>query len=186
MTNKHTRRGDTQQNCLPKGFTLIELLVAVLIIGLLAAVALPQYNKAVKKAQGREVLVALDALEKGISSYYLTHGFPEGTITSEDLDITVPELKYFNYQGSNSKTVATIYIEEKGTRGINSRHFESTLQIGTDPSVSLFWIENGSPVRVCSWACGKPWGSGRSCDECKKYFDCKSMQVGTSIQDCVL
>ena len=56
------------------GFTLIELLVVVLIIGILAAVAVPQYNKAVEKSRLAQARVMLETIYKAHDLCYLQSG----------------------------------------------------------------------------------------------------------------
>ena len=77
-----------------KGFTLIELLVVVLIIGILASVALPQYQKAVIKAKLSQLTVTIDAVKKGVDLYLLSEGWPSDGIsfTAQPnlLDVEIP------------------------------------------------------------------------------------------------
>lgn len=73
MNTKHTRQGFTQ-GCFPKGFTLIELLVVVLIISILAAIAVPQYQLAVAKSRFAEMSLFFREIIKAEDLYYLANG----------------------------------------------------------------------------------------------------------------
>ena len=70
----------------PKGFTLIELLVVVLIIGILSAVALPAYRKAVEKSRVTDALSTMDAVAKSEHSWYLANN--SYTTDFSDLDVS--------------------------------------------------------------------------------------------------
>lgn len=77
---------NTNKICL--GFTLIELLVVVLIIGILAAIALPQYQKAVEKSKTAQAIALLRSVYQAANSYYLANGI--WPTTFEQLDVDIP------------------------------------------------------------------------------------------------
>ncbi len=81
-----------------KGFTLIELLVVVLIIGILAAVALPQYQKAVEKSRAASALTALDTIYKNYQLCVLDNG-----AESEKCDLS--GIENTNYDFFNQMTI---------------------------------------------------------------------------------
>lgn len=80
-----TLRGDGMS---VRAFTLIELLVVVLIIGILAAVAIPQYQKAVEKAKAAQVLPLLRSVYQAAEVYYQANGTWPTDL--ESLDVNIP------------------------------------------------------------------------------------------------
>ena len=70
-----------------KGFTLIEILVVVLIIGILAAIALPQYQLAVGKAKFSTLKTITKSVQDAAQRYYLVHNTYQGVNNNLDIDI---------------------------------------------------------------------------------------------------
>ena len=73
-----------------RGFTLIELLVVVLIIGILASIAVPQYKKAVHKARMRAYLPTIRALAEAEELHYLVNNQYTRMSDREELDVSFP------------------------------------------------------------------------------------------------
>ena len=71
-----------------KAFTLIELLVVVLIIGILSAIALPQYQKAVIKSRYASLKALVRAIADAEERYYLENN--EYTNDFDSLDVHTP------------------------------------------------------------------------------------------------
>lgn len=69
------------------GFTLIELLVVVLIIGLLAAIALPQYEVAVAKSRLATILPIIKSVKEAQERYYMANGSYTDSLLALDIEI---------------------------------------------------------------------------------------------------
>ena len=106
-----------------KAFTLIELLVVVLIIGILAAVAVPQYQKAVERSRSREAISLLQSVYQAAKTYELSSG--EWPDSFDELAVEIP------WTGTEKWSTAG-YIKDTRSNGTWS------LQIYKDPSVALY------------------------------------------------
>ncbi len=93
------------------GFTLIELLVVVLIIGILAAVAVPQYRLAVEKARASEALTNLRTLVNAETIYKMANG--SATSSIDELDISIGQASANQIVTSNFRY--TISLRNWGT-----------------------------------------------------------------------
>lgn len=123
-----------------KGFTLVEILIVVVILGILAALVVPQYASATDDAKKTATVDQLVKLRQAVSLYYYQHNSQFPSVTSGDG--TWGELMtggYFKVAPAN------LYVE--GSNG-------TVVTIGTSPdstpTTSYGWIFN--PATGDVWA----------------------------------
>ena len=117
-----------------KAFTLIELLVVVLIIGILAAVALPRYEKAVEKSRMTEASIMLSGLMRSMDAYLLENPTPTDFLyflgdSSNATDALVFDVSNLDCSGSSCKSKYFAYtayydFEFKGTE-VKAQRYDS-------------------------------------------------------------
>jgi type IV pilus assembly protein PilA len=84
-----------------EGFTLIELLVVIIIIGILAAIALPSFLSQTAKARQSEGKTYVGSINRGQQAYYLENQAFAAKIT--DLELALSDSKNFSYITSGAK-----------------------------------------------------------------------------------
>ncbi len=101
------------------GFTLIELLVVVLIIGILAGVALPQYKTAVEKSRASEAFVIGRHLAEAEELFYLANG----AYTDDWDSLSADKPSSSNYTFALDKTVYNIKVNQNRIPSLHLRFF---------------------------------------------------------------
>ncbi|WP_424244516.1 prepilin-type N-terminal cleavage/methylation domain-containing protein [Elusimicrobium posterum] len=149
-----------------KGFTLIELLVVVVIIGILASVAVPQYQKAVSKSRASEIFITLKNIELAQQRYFMSNN--EYTADLDDLDIGVPDITETNC-AKDVGAFAQKSFENKHACYFLSSHaneFFTNHFVGFDVKgkKNVFMIVNGQKYCVA-------WTGAEARTACEEVFD---------------
>ncbi len=95
-----------------RGFTLIELLVVVLIVAILAAIAVPQYQKAIDRASFSQAWATAYSIKEAQELYYLTHGSYAPSLNDLDIKMAgVPnQLRIVFSSGGSSTGLFAVYV----------------------------------------------------------------------------
>ncbi len=131
-----------------QAFTLIELLVVVLIIGILAAVAVPQYQKAVEKSRMTEAIMILQNIGRANQIFFMANGRYATLHEMDLLDIEIPGIIDTSWSGNRIRTKHFIYSPAGSGDGGNIMAIAQHVPQNGKQNVYYFYVSKTEPDRV--------------------------------------
>ena len=119
-----------------KGFTLIELMVVIVIIGVLAALAIPKFMDAATKAKMSEIPTVVGSWDHAVLGRLAEVGALPTVIT--DLVFEEPTSKWFTYTGAYVPATSTM------TADVATGKRVGTYAAGAGDATSIATLETGA------------------------------------------
>ncbi|MBN2120069.1 MAG: pilin [Candidatus Omnitrophica bacterium] len=133
-----------------KGFTLLELITVVIIVGILAMIAVPQFFRIAERGRAAEALSALGAYRNAELRYAAEHGAT--TNNQSALDMEMPNLKFFTLNLAdgispltNPGTNIVTLTRTQGAGSSNPGFGGYSLNVNSDGNISC----TGGAASVC-------------------------------------